>query len=65
MEAEYTISLNNEEYNLVMAAMASYRIKGFPLGRSSPSATITQRDRQLWASLGMELWHRFHDLKEV
>ena len=61
---DITVSLTKEEYNLVMAALVQYRLKGFPLGRSSPSATITWRDRQYWAKLGMQVYNKLYGLRK-
>ena len=59
-----TILLSTEELKLLMAALASYRIKGFPLGRSSYSNAISQRDRQEWAAFGMAVWNKFSALSK-
>ena len=59
------ISLNTEEYKLVMAALTPYRLRGFPLGRSSYSTPITWEDRKYWAELGLRVWDKFYALKEV
>ena len=56
--ADITITVNKEELNLIMAAMAHYRLRGFPLGRSSYSNNINLRDRQEWAALGMKTWKK-------
>ncbi len=56
--ADITITLTKEELNLIEAAMASYRVQGFPLGRSSYSNPISHKDRMEWATFGMKVWDK-------
>ena len=59
-----TITVTNDELNLIKAALTEYRLKGFPLGRSSYGNPISNRDRQEWAAFGMQVWQKVTDIKE-
>lgn len=61
-KGEITITVDKEELALIMAAMAYYRVAGFPLGRSSYSNPISQRDRREFAAFGMKVWDKLYTI---
>lgn len=61
--ADIVITLDKEELSLIKAALAHYRIAGFPLGRSSYGNPISQRDRREFAAFGMKVWDKLNSLK--
>ncbi len=63
--ADMVITVSKEEFNLILAALTSYRLGGFPLGRSSYSNPISHRDRQEWATFGMKVWQKIYDLSKT
>ena len=60
---DVTIILTNEELCIIRAAMAHYRLAGFPMGRSSYGNPISSRDRRAFATYGMNLWEKLAKLK--
>lgn len=57
-----TIIVDKDELDLIMAAMAHYRVAGFPLGRSSLGHPISHQDRREYAAFGMKVWSKLRAL---
>ncbi len=53
-----TITFTEEELSMLRAAMAAYRLKGFPLGVSHYGNPITHDMRRDWAAFGMGVWDK-------
>ncbi len=57
------LDMSKEEFNLIKAALAHYRLAGFPMGKSSYDVPISFRDRREWAAFGMKVWDKIYNLK--
>ena len=63
MAGDITIVVSKRELALIKEALAIYRLRGFPLGRSSYGNPISQEERKEWRVLGMKVWDKLSSLE--